>query len=79
MQVVNALRRFAVPVIIAGVLLYGGQWALGQLLPPPPGQGPPVYAMAEVVRGVMRVAVEGVGNLQPIFLSSLEAPVEGFV
>ncbi|MDQ7794002.1 MAG: efflux RND transporter periplasmic adaptor subunit [bacterium] len=79
MQVVGVLKRFLIPVLIAGMLLYGGQWALGQLLPPPPGQGAPVYATAEVVRGVMRVAVEGVGNLQPIFLSSLEAPVEGFV
>jgi len=77
--VTEMARKLVAPLAIAALLLYSGYQVLLRLLPPPPGQSEPVYATAEVVRGTMRVAVEGVGSLQPIFLSSLEAPVEGFV
>ncbi len=79
MRLVGFLRRSVVPVLVAVVLLQGGRWALGQVLPAPPGQQAPVFATAEVRRGALRVAVEGVGHLQPIFLSNLEVGVEGFV
>jgi len=78
-RLVGFLRRSLVPVLIAAVLLQGGRWVLGQVLPSPQGRQEPVFATAEVRRGPMRVAVEGVGHLQPIFLSNLEVAVEGFV
>lgn len=71
------VRRILAAVIVITVLLGGGYLAYSHLVPPSEEGSGPVYATARVKRGDLRVAVEGVGQLQPIFLSELTAAADG--
>lgn len=73
------LKRVVAIVVMVAVLCGGGYLAYGRLVPPKEGSTGPVYATAKVKRGDLRVTVEGVGQLQPIFLSELTAAAEGTV
>lgn len=73
------VRRILATVIVAAVLFAGGYLAHGHLVPRKDDEAGPVYATARVKRGDLRVTVEGVGQLQPIFLSELTAAAEGTI
>ncbi|MDI6825509.1 MAG: efflux RND transporter periplasmic adaptor subunit [Bacillota bacterium] len=70
-------RRVIGWVLVAVILVGGGTYAYKKLLPKPEESAGPVYATAKVKRGDLRVAVEAVGQLQPIYRGELVAPVDG--
>lgn len=73
------MQRVLVTVFLILALLGGGYVAIRALLPESTSTSAQVYATRPVVRGDIRVAVEGFGNLEPSFLSSITAAAEGEV
>ncbi|MCR4399168.1 MAG: efflux RND transporter periplasmic adaptor subunit [Firmicutes bacterium] len=73
-------RRIISAVVVALILIAGGRAAYSRLLSGgAEKESRPVYSTARVVRGNIRVAVEGTGQLQPIYLSNLESPADGTI
>lgn len=73
------MQRVLVTVLLILALLGGGYVAIRALLPDSTSTSAQVYATQPVVRGDIRVAVEGFGNLEPSFMSSITAAAEGEV
>lgn len=73
------MQRVLVTVLLILALLGGGYVAIRALLPESTTTSAQVYATQPVARGDIRVAVEGFGNLEPSFMSSITAAAEGEV
>lgn len=77
---VTVSRKTIGLLLVGAVVAIGGRAAYGRLTSEGKDKAAaPVYATAQVQRGTIRVAVEGAGQLQPIFLSNLEAPADGTI
>ncbi len=66
-------------VIILVVLVGGGTYAYQLLLAGAEGDDDPVYATAPVTRGDLRVAIEGFGNLEPMWSQNIQTDTGGFL
>ncbi|MFO7941116.1 MAG: efflux RND transporter periplasmic adaptor subunit [Bacillota bacterium] len=73
------LQRAIIVLIILAVLVGGGTYAYQLLLSGAEEDEGPVYATAPVTRGDLRVAIEGFGNLEPIWSQDIQTDTGGFL
>ncbi len=73
------LQRVAIILIILAVLIGGGTYAYQLLIADTDDPGGPVYATAPVTRGDLRVAIDGFGNLEPIWSQNIQTDTGGFL
>ena len=73
------LQRVVIMLVILAVLIGGGVYAYQVLLADSEEEEPPVYATATVTRGDLRVAIDGFGNLEPIWSKSIQTDTGGFL
>lgn len=67
-------------ILVLAVVFGGGYYAYQRMIPDKTTEAEgPIFSTAPVTRGDIRVEVEGFGQLNPVWYSSLQAPAEGTI